>query len=42
MERSKTTGNQQDQMEEFLGCPMLHKEQQELNQVQLVEKMTLQ
>jgi hypothetical protein len=30
MEQSIKTGSQQDQMEEFHGCPMLHKELQEL------------
>jgi hypothetical protein len=30
MERSKKTDSQQDQMEEFHGCPMLQKELQEL------------
>jgi hypothetical protein len=33
MERSKKIGYQQDQMEEFHGCPMLQKEPQELSQV---------
>jgi hypothetical protein len=28
MEQSKKTGRQQDQMEEFHGCPMLQKELQ--------------
>jgi hypothetical protein len=30
MERSKKTGNQKDQIEEFHGCPMLQTELQEL------------
>jgi hypothetical protein len=30
MERRKKTGNQQDQMEELHGCPMLQKEPQDL------------
>jgi hypothetical protein len=33
MERSKKPGNQQDQMEEFHGCPMLQKVLQEISQV---------
>jgi hypothetical protein len=32
IERSKKTGSQQDQMEEFHGCPMLQKELREMNE----------
>jgi hypothetical protein len=37
-ERSIKTGSEQDQMQEFHGCPMLQKELQELSQVSLTSR----